>query len=142
MGNFIEAISMKIGRSVINTITNTYSYEKLEILKIILLCSTFALSQGLPVQAGRGSDSLLVNQQTLTVSGTVVDLSGDPIIGADVMYKGTTVCTSTDLNGRFSLAVPGPGTVSVSYVSLKTFVQFYSQARQSWLWLDGLDASA
>jgi hypothetical protein len=45
---------MKIGRFIINiTITNTFSYENWKNLKIVLLCGTFALSQGLPVQVAR-----------------------------------------------------------------------------------------
>ena len=41
-----------------------------------------------------------------TVSGTVVDSYGTPVIGAGVLIKGTTVGTSTDLDGKFSFELP------------------------------------
>lgn len=46
--------------------------------------------------------------QTITVSGTVVDTDGLPVPGAAVIEKGTSNGTTTDLDGRFSLAVSGP----------------------------------
>ena len=42
-----------------------------------------------------------VNQQKKLVEGTVTDASGEPIIGANVVEKGTTNGTITDLNGNF-----------------------------------------
>lgn len=40
------------------------------------------------------------------VSGTVIDSYGSPVIGAGVLVKGTTVGTSTDLDGKFSFELP------------------------------------
>lgn len=40
------------------------------------------------------------------VSGTVIDSYGSPVIGAGVLIKGTTVGTSTDLDGKFSFELP------------------------------------
>lgn len=49
--------------------------------------------------------------------GTVVDSSGDPIIGATILLKSTSKGTVTDLDGKFSLANVKPGsTIVVSYV--------------------------
>ena len=42
--------------------------------------------------------------QSKTVSGTVVDQTGEPIIGANVVVKGTTNGIVTDLDGRFTLS--------------------------------------
>ena len=44
--------------------------------------------------------------QNRTVSGTVLDSSQQPIIGAAVMLQGTTIGNTTDVDGRFSLDVP------------------------------------
>ena len=44
----------------------------------------------------------------VTVSGKVVDINGIPVIGAAVVVKGTTVGTSTDAEGAFTLQVPAP----------------------------------
>ncbi len=44
------------------------------------------------------------------MSGLVVDAGGRPVVGASVLVAGTTVGTSTDAEGRFSLSVPSPST--------------------------------
>ncbi len=40
------------------------------------------------------------------IKGTVVDATGAPIIGANIVVKGTTTGTITDMDGKFSLEVP------------------------------------
>ncbi len=42
--------------------------------------------------------------KTRTISGTVTDFTGEPVIGASVLVNGTTNGTITDLNGKFSLS--------------------------------------
>ena len=49
----------------------------------------------------------------VTVSGKVLDGNGIPIIGAAVVVKGTTVGTSTDAEGLFTLQVPAPVSTAV-----------------------------
>lgn len=56
------------------------------------------------------------NQQSKRVKGTIVDATGMPVIGANVMVKGTTNGTITDLDGRFSLDVPNDAVLEVSYI--------------------------
>jgi hypothetical protein len=52
-----------------------------------------------------------------TVSGTVADENGEPLIGASILVKGTTQGVVTDMDGRFSLALPpGSSTLVISYV--------------------------
>lgn len=54
-------------------------------------------------------------------SGTVVDETGEPIIGASVLVKGTSVGTVTDVNGHFSVNVPaGSNTLVISYIGMMT----------------------
>ena len=43
--------------------------------------------------------------QKLTVTGTVVEQNGEPVIGATVMEKGTANGTSTDIDGNFTINV-------------------------------------
>jgi TonB-linked SusC/RagA family outer membrane protein len=50
------------------------------------------------------------------VPGVVTDQNGDPIIGASVFVKGTSIATITDNEGNFSLNVPVKSTLSVSYI--------------------------
>ncbi|MDR1527131.1 MAG: SusC/RagA family TonB-linked outer membrane protein [Dysgonamonadaceae bacterium] len=58
--------------------------------------------------------------QTRSVSGTVLDETGDPIIGATVVVTGTpSIGTVTDLHGAFTLSVPPDAkTLTVSYVGM------------------------
>lgn len=57
-----------------------------------------------------------IAQQGRTVSGTVTDNNGEPVIGANVIVKGTTNGTVTDLDGNFSLQVPEGAVLQVSYI--------------------------
>lgn len=53
--------------------------------------------------------------QNITVSGTVKDEAGEPIVGANVVLQGSrTVYTLTDASGAFKLSVPGNGNLDVS----------------------------
>ena len=59
--------------------------------------------------------------QNRTVSGTVLDSTGEAVIGASVVVKGTTNGTITDFDGKFTLTnVPGNATVEISFVGYKT----------------------
>ena len=55
-----------------------------------------------------------------TVQGTVVDEAGQPVIGASVIVKGTTVGTTTGVDGKFSLPVPAKGALQVSFLGYLT----------------------
>lgn len=59
-----------------------------------------------------------INQQSKLVKGTIVDATGMPVIGANVMVKGTTNGTITDMDGKFSLEAPVGATLVVSYIGL------------------------
>lgn len=62
------------------------------------------------------------NISAQTVKGTIVDQSGEPVIGATVLEKGAgTNGTVTDIDGNFSLTLKGSSKkVTVSYVGMKT----------------------
>ena len=66
--------------------------------------------------ADNTTSSTGVQQSRKTVTGTIVDESGEPIIGANVVEKGTTNGTITDAQGRFSLNVAFNATLVVSYI--------------------------
>ena len=56
-----------------------------------------------------------------TVSGTVTDENGEPLIGASVLVKETTTGTVTDIDGQFTVDVPeGATTLVVSYTGYST----------------------
>ncbi|MGP1477640.1 MAG: TonB-dependent receptor [Phocaeicola sp.] len=55
-------------------------------------------------------------QQSFRISGKVVDSNGDPIIGANVLEKGTTRGTITDVDGAFVLDVSKDATLEITYI--------------------------
>ena len=56
-----------------------------------------------------------------TVSGTVFDEQREPLIGASVLVPGTTVGTSTDAQGRYSVTVPdGASSLQFNYIGYKS----------------------
>ena len=56
----------------------------------------------------------------VTVSGTVLDAAnGEPIIGANVIIKGTTTGTVTDFDGNFNLNAPANAVLQISYMGYK-----------------------
>ena len=68
-----------------------------------------------PVNEVRGVAA--VEQQKYTVTGTVIDETGESVIGANVLVKGTTNGQTTDLDGHFSIQVEQAAvTLVVSYV--------------------------
>ena len=61
--------------------------------------------------------------QPVTVTGRVTDANGQPVIGASVIVRGTTLGVSTDTEGRFTLEVPAPAAsqaLEVSYLGYET----------------------
>lgn len=58
--------------------------------------------------------------QSISVSGTVVDELGEPILGANIIQKGTTNGVLTDIDGNFSLKAPNGATLVVSYIGYET----------------------
>ena len=73
---------------------------KQKVVHLLRLASVLCLTLGLwctTAQAQRG----------ITVTGTVVDADGLPVIGAGVTLKGTTTGVAADADGKFTLVVPG-----------------------------------
>lgn len=58
--------------------------------------------------------------QDIKVQGVVKDETGETVIGASVMQKGTTNGAVTDIDGNFSLTVPSKATLVVSYIGFTT----------------------
>ncbi len=56
------------------------------------------------------------NAQSITVRGTVVDPSGEPLIGASILAEGTSVGTATDIDGNYAINVNPDATLVFSYV--------------------------
>ena len=66
------------------------------------------------------SDMAHYTQQSKTVTGTITDKVGNPIIGANVVVKGTTNGTITNMDGYFSLRVNKGSVLQISYIGFLT----------------------
>lgn len=69
----------------------------------------------------------MVQQQTVTVSGVVKDKKGEPIIGANIMEKGTTNGTITDFDGNYTLKVKMPNPYWLFLISVIRLRKFQSE---------------
>jgi len=58
--------------------------------------------------------------QSSKVSGTINDAKGGGIPGVSVVVKGTNSGTITDIDGKFSIAAPGSGTLVVSFIGYRS----------------------
>ena len=58
--------------------------------------------------------------QQKTIKGTVVDATGEPLIGVNVSVKGTTIGIITDIDGNYTLEVPSKSTIVFSYIGYQT----------------------
>ncbi|MFV0470944.1 MAG: SusC/RagA family TonB-linked outer membrane protein [Paludibacteraceae bacterium] len=63
---------------------------------------------------------LNASAQKMSISGVVKDDTGEPIIGASVVEKGTTNGLTTNFNGEFTLSVSSNATLLISYIGYKT----------------------
>ncbi|MDO4461857.1 MAG: TonB-dependent receptor [Bacteroidia bacterium] len=63
-----------------------------------------------------GAATVAMAQNKVTISGKVVDESGEPLPGVSVAVSGTTVGTVTDFDGNYSLSVPVGAQISYSFI--------------------------
>lgn len=63
--------------------------------------------------------SISDSMQNGNITGTVLDVNGDPLIGVNVLEKGTSNGTITDMDGKFSLNVADNATLVFSYIGYK-----------------------
>ena len=76
---------------------------------------------GTAYAASPAADDVKITQQSGTCTGTVKDLTGEPVVGATVVVKGTTNGGITDLDGNFSIKNAKQGDLlQISFVGYKT----------------------
>ncbi|MDE6076771.1 MAG: TonB-dependent receptor plug domain-containing protein, partial [Muribaculaceae bacterium] len=61
-----------------------------------------------------------VQAKEITVTGEVIGSDNEPVIGATILAKGTSIGAATDIEGKFTLKVPQGSTLVISYVGCKT----------------------
>jgi len=100
--------------------SNELSWKSVVSKSVVTTC-IFLFTCGI-IQANTGNSetgttrSLSVNQQDKTITGVVTDINGEAIIGANIVVKGTTNGTITDIDGNFTLSVPQGAILVVSYI--------------------------
>lgn len=99
---------------------NQKNVEVLDVLKQILADTgyTYSIKGDYVVISAPVKNA--VNQKEKTVKGVIVDETGLPVIGANVVVSGTTSGTVTDFDGNFSLQVPENGMLEISYIGFLT----------------------
>ena len=85
----------------------------------IALCGLLAAAPFAAVTASATSVEA-IQADNVTVKGQVVDESGQPVAGVGVVVAGTTIGTTADLDGFFSLAVPADATLQFISVGFET----------------------
>ena len=91
--------------------------------KYVLVASILGMAtvSSFATSAGTVGTALAVTQQTAKIKGTILDAkNGEPIIGANVLVKGTTNGTITDFDGNYELEAPVGSTLTVSFIGYKT----------------------
>jgi TonB-linked SusC/RagA family outer membrane protein len=102
------------------------SIKNAGVKKLVQIMTLFAflLSMGTGTANARGGDSqaMLESQQSKTrITGTIIDQTGEPLAGVNVVEKGSvTNGTFTDANGRFELNLSAGATLIVSYIGYAT----------------------
>lgn len=61
-------------------------------------------------------ESAGIHQQVKKITGVIKDATGEPVIGANVVVKGTTNGTMSDIDGKFELQVPAGAILQISYI--------------------------
>ncbi len=86
----------------------------------LILFGLLALVPSTYAEGNGNTDQMSMTQTAnITVKGKIVDEKGEPLPGATVMQKGTTIGTITDADGNFSLSVSSDATLVVSFIGFK-----------------------
>ncbi len=91
-------------------------------MKGCALCMTLCLTSAAFPGMVKAESSAIVNEvlQSSVVKGVVKDSNGEPLLGVNVLVKGTTIGAVTDIDGNFSFEAPAGSTLVVSYIGFKS----------------------
>ena len=90
---------------------------------------------GVPISVSHAfagtKESVSVTQQQITVTGTVIDDTSEPMPGVSVIVKGTSIGVITDINGKYSINVPDKDAVLLfSFLGYVKIEQYVGDQRQ------------
>lgn len=86
---------------------------------LVGVCTILGLGNS-PQLYAASSDNLEAVQQMKKITGTVVDATGEPVIGANVLEKGTGNGVITDLDGKFSFSIKPGAIIEISFIGYVT----------------------
>ncbi|WP_321516839.1 TonB-dependent receptor [Marinifilum fragile] len=98
------------------TVVRNASVQKGLVSWIMKLCILAVLVGPQPLQAAGSMKTKAIQQNQKTITGKVVDEQNLPLIGVNILVKGTTLGTVTDFDGNFQLDVPANGVVKFSFI--------------------------
>lgn len=88
---------------------------------IILASALFCTSLPALAASTETSTNLVVQQQSQKLKGQVIDAkTGDPVIGVNILVKGTTNGTITDIDGKYELNAPVGSVLQISFIGYQT----------------------
>ena len=82
----------------------------------LMVCAGYMAVQPMTAMADDSVASVQAVQQKQSVSGVVKDATGEPVIGASIVEKGTTNGTITDFDGNYQMNVPSNARLSFSFI--------------------------
>ena len=88
-------------------------FESLRNYPLMLICGFFLLAASANTAS---AETTTIQQQTISISGVITDTSGELLIGASVLEKGTLNGTATNVDGAFTLIVAPNATIEVTYL--------------------------
>lgn len=88
---------------------------------IVLASAFFCTSLPALAASSTAGTNLAIQQQDQKLKGQVIDAqTGDPVIGANVLVKGSTNGTITDIDGKYELNAPAGAILQISFIGLQT----------------------
>lgn len=92
--------------------------SRISLVTIALTCQNAVYATD--VLSGSTVVSSIIQQEGRTISGTVTDEQGNSIPGANILIKGTSIGTISDMNGNFEILVPSNQNIlQVSFIGYK-----------------------
>lgn len=88
---------------------------------ILLASALFCTSLPAFATSSSAGANLTIQQQEQKLKGQVIDAkTGDPVIGVNVLVKGTATGTITDIDGKYELSAPVGSILQISFIGYKT----------------------
>ena len=97
-----------------------YQLKNLSKKRFFSMMMISALCTASPSSIFANVNEVQITMQAATLKGQVITESGEPVIGASVMLKGTSNGTITDLDGNFTLKGMSKGTLVISFIGYIT----------------------